>query len=139
MQTKYTIHSAEDMIQLGKQLVQSGYKKFWLIGELGAGKTHFTKGVAVGLGIDPDSVHSPTYVYFHEYDDKLLHVDMYRMTHEMQITTIGLDEKLQDYEYRCVERPKKERLGWAWWADMVFLDFLILDAYTREAVIHTAI
>lgn len=49
MQLEYLISSPEEMIELGRTLVRSGYKKFGLIGELGAGKTHFTKGVALGL------------------------------------------------------------------------------------------
>jgi tRNA threonylcarbamoyladenosine biosynthesis protein TsaE len=80
------------------------------VGELGAGKTHFSKGVALALGIDQDKVHSPTYVYFHEYEDKLLHIDMYRMTDKFQIIKIGLQEKLEDYDYWCIEWPHMDWL-----------------------------
>ena len=40
-----------------------------LAGELGAGKTRFVRGLASGLGHDPDTVNSPTFVLANEYDD----------------------------------------------------------------------
>ena len=39
----YHISSPEQMVELGTQLVNSGHKKFGIIGQLGAGKTHFSK------------------------------------------------------------------------------------------------
>lgn len=129
MQTEYTISTPEEMIELGKSLVESGYKKFWLIGKLGAGKTHFTKWVALGLGLNADQVHSPTYVYFHEYEDKLLHVDMYRMLDSFQIVKMGLEDKLQDYEYWCIEWPKTE---WIHDEDLIILNIEIVDNLTRK-------
>jgi len=66
-----------------------------LIGELGAGKTQFVRGLAGGLGIDPRSVSSPTYVMIQEYDspepDKpvLVHIDAYRLRGEQDLGTIG--------------------------------------------------
>ena len=41
-----------------------------LIGELGAGKTHFAKGVAVGLGVE-DTVTSPTFTLIKEYEGRI--------------------------------------------------------------------
>ena len=50
-----------------------------LQGDLGAGKTHFTKGIAKGLGID-DEITSPTFSIVHEFEGEtpLLHIDFYR-------------------------------------------------------------
>ena len=53
-----------------------------LIGELGTGKTCFVRGLAEGLGVDPERVHSPTFVIVHEYGGGRLllhHVDLYRL------------------------------------------------------------
>ncbi len=53
-----------------------------LIGPLGAGKTCFTRGLATGLGIDPDDIASPTFVYMVEYPEgrlPLVHADLYRL------------------------------------------------------------
>jgi tRNA threonylcarbamoyladenosine biosynthesis protein TsaE len=52
-----------------------------LIGDLGAGKTHFAKGVAEGLGIDPKIVTSPTFVLMNLLQGRLplAHFDLYRL------------------------------------------------------------
>jgi tRNA threonylcarbamoyladenosine biosynthesis protein TsaE len=57
-----------------------------LIGDLGAGKTVFAKGVAEGLGLDPAQVQSPTFVIASEYRvdggsalRRLVHADLYRL------------------------------------------------------------
>src|SRR5258705_12406514 len=53
-----------------------------LAGDLGAGKTTFVKGLAAGLGIDPDDVSSPTFTLLHEYRGgklTLYHADLYRL------------------------------------------------------------
>ena len=52
-----------------------------LHGDLGAGKTQFTKGVARAFGIDPDEVSSPTFTIVNQYDGDmtLYHFDAYRL------------------------------------------------------------
>jgi len=52
-----------------------------LVGDLGAGKTQFTKGVAAGLGIDPATVTSPTFVLMNLLQGRLrlAHFDLYRL------------------------------------------------------------
>jgi len=66
-----------------------------LIGELGAGKTHFVQGVARGLGIDPAlPVTSPTYTLLHEYRGRipLYHFDLYRLGGVDDILELGFAE-----------------------------------------------
>jgi tRNA threonylcarbamoyladenosine biosynthesis protein TsaE len=65
-----------------------------LSGQLGAGKTAFVRGLAVGLAIDPDEVSSPTFTLVHEYRGgrlTLYHADLYRLE---RTTTedLGLEE-----------------------------------------------
>ncbi|MCD8308644.1 MAG: tRNA (adenosine(37)-N6)-threonylcarbamoyltransferase complex ATPase subunit type 1 TsaE [Clostridia bacterium] len=60
-----------------------------LNGEMGAGKTVFAKGVALGLGIT-DEVLSPTYAYMNDYNGKLYHYDCYRLSCGAQAEALGL-------------------------------------------------
>ena len=59
-----------------------------LRGGLGAGKTAFAKGVALGLGIE-DEVTSPTYAYMNDYGGKLYHYDCYRLASGARQSTIS--------------------------------------------------
>lgn len=63
-----------------------------LYGELGAGKTAFVRGLAAGLGIDPDEVSSPTFTLVQEYAGRvpLFHVDLYRLA-PGEVDDLGLD------------------------------------------------
>jgi tRNA threonylcarbamoyladenosine biosynthesis protein TsaE len=66
-----------------------------LYGDLGAGKTAFTRGLAEGLGIEPADVNSPTFTIMQEYRGgrtPLLHVDLYRLSDPREIDDLGLDE-----------------------------------------------
>jgi tRNA threonylcarbamoyladenosine biosynthesis protein TsaE len=60
-----------------------------LEGDMGAGKTVFTKGVAAGLGIE-EEVTSPTYAYMNDYDGRLFHYDCYRIESVEQAERLGL-------------------------------------------------
>ena len=76
--------SAEETEALGAALGRAaqGGELLGLIGELGTGKTCLVRGLAAGLGIDPEHVHSPTFVIVHEHHGGRLvlqHVDLYRL------------------------------------------------------------
>ena len=85
-----------------------------LIGELGAGKTQFVRGLAVGMGIAPRKVSSPTFVFLQEYlvdeDDPgalvLAHIDAYRLAGPDDLQSIGWDgdgQALRDGAVLAVE------------------------------------
>lgn len=68
-----------------------------LTGDLGSGKTWFTKGVALGLEISPDTVvTSPSFALMNEYEGRcaLFHIDVYRLENVSDFHNAGLDEYL---------------------------------------------
>lgn len=77
-------HSPEETEELGRRLgeVSGPGTQMALVGELGAGKTRFVKGVARGLGVAPEGVvTSPTFVLLNLYAARvpLAHFDLYRL------------------------------------------------------------
>jgi tRNA threonylcarbamoyladenosine biosynthesis protein TsaE len=70
-----------------------------LEGDLGAGKTVFVKGLADGLGLDPDEVSSPSFALVHEYGPPgkppvLVHADLYRLpSGGGPVDDLGLDAR----------------------------------------------
>ena len=79
-----------------------------LYGELGAGKTAFTCGLAKGLGIEM-SISSPTFTIVNEYpgDVPLFHFDMYRLETENELFDIGWDDYLERDGVCAVEWSEK--------------------------------
>ena len=78
----------------------------WLLrGELGAGKTTWTRGFLAGLGGDPEEVASPTYAVLHRYacgEARLFHLDLYRLG-EAGAWSLGLEDTVGASDYLVVE------------------------------------
>ncbi len=92
-------NSPEETRLIGSEFVRNMpvAKVLSLIGDLGAGKTEFVKGLALGLGIDTE-VTSPTFTILHEYRGgrlALFHMDFYRLREERELDEIGFDEYLR--------------------------------------------
>jgi tRNA threonylcarbamoyladenosine biosynthesis protein TsaE len=81
-----------------------------LAGELGAGKTLFTRGLAAGLGVDPDDVSSPTFSLVNRYDGgrlPLYHLDLYRIDGSRAAYDLGLEEILDERAVVAIEWPDR--------------------------------
>ncbi len=103
--------SSDEMIAAGQRLGESldAYSCIALIGDLGAGKTHFTKGIARALGVT-DSVSSPTFSLIHELNSgklPLFHLDFYRLETSHELITIGWQELLDEPAVVIVEWADK--------------------------------
>ena len=102
---RFVTTSTEETIALGARLgaaLQPG-DVLVLTGDLGAGKTQLTKGIAAALGVD-DDVTSPTFNILMVYDGAkmpLYHFDLYRLDDADQLEDIGLYEML-DGDGACV-------------------------------------
>jgi tRNA threonylcarbamoyladenosine biosynthesis protein TsaE len=89
-------HSEDETATVARELaalVQAG-DVILLSGNLGAGKTAFVRGLAAGLGIDPEEVSSPTFTLVHEYRGgrlTLYHADLYRLD-RVATEDLGLEE-----------------------------------------------
>jgi tRNA threonylcarbamoyladenosine biosynthesis protein TsaE len=80
-----------------------------LTGPLGAGKTHLVRAIAEGLGADPRSVTSPTFVLIQEYEARwpVFHFDAYRLRNEGEFADLGVHEYFQDAGVCLVEWADK--------------------------------
>ena len=97
--TLATTRSEEETFGLARKIAAGfkGNEVVLLIGELGAGKTVFAKGIASGAGVpDPDRVSSPSFTLVNIYEGKhrVFHIDLYRLEKESEIADLGWEDML---------------------------------------------
>ena len=93
------VYSPEEMTELGKKMGEEAKPGdvFALNGDLGVGKTVFSKGMAKGLGIE-DIIVSPTFTIVCEYNKGRLpfyHFDVYRIEEPDEMLEVGFDEYIR--------------------------------------------
>jgi len=112
-------HSSEETIQRGREIGASLKPPVLILlsGELGAGKTTLTKGIASGLGAaEEDEVTSPTFTLVHKYGHgaPVYHVDLYRIGDFHDLETLGLEDVFAEKAVVIVEWPGKFTLRTDW-------------------------
>ena len=128
MKGSFEVHSVEETWALARQL--AGELKpgdvVCLEGDLGAGKTTFTQGLAAAMGV-PGRVNSPTFCIVQEHKGPrfLVHMDLYRLHGEGDVIAIGWEDYLAEGAILVVEWP--ERAGSLIPADAKHIVFTHLD------------
>ena len=124
-----TIKFAESV---GKKL--KGGDVIAYVGGLGVGKTTFTRGLSIGLGIG-DMVTSPTFALVNEYRSDssgimLCHFDMYRITNSLDLETTGFYDYMNDRNILAVEWG--ENISDALPENTIYIKFTRLSENKRE-------
>ena len=103
-------HSARETARIGSALGQyaEAGDVFLLSGELGAGKTCLTQGIAKGLSVD-EYVRSPTFVLVSVHQGRLplYHIDIYRLDEVAEVVDLGLEEYLAGDGVSVIEWASK--------------------------------
>lgn len=133
--TKYISKSVEDTYELAESIARNlkGGEVILLNGNLGAGKTTFTKGLAKALGVE-EVVTSPTFTFMKEYKGRLnlYHFDMYRAEDEDELYELGLNDYLYMDGVCVIEWNKFENVP-----NPIVIDVKTLDENSREFVISS--
>ena len=132
-----TTHSPEETILFAQKVgsLLKGGDVIAYKGSMGAGKTTFTRGLAVGMGL-PDEVISPTFALVNEYRGKitLYHFDMYRIENADDLETTGFYDYMSDDNVLAIE-----------WSEnildclprvTIFITITRIDEDTREITIE---
>lgn len=106
----FEVNSVEETWALARRLAAelNPGEVVCLEGDLGAGKTTFTQGLAAALGV-PGRVNSPTFCIVQEHRGKqlLVHMDLYRLHNEDDVIAIGWEDYLAEGAILVVEWPER--------------------------------
>jgi len=132
-------HSFEETIQRGREIGAQLKPPVLVLlsGELGAGKTTLTKGIAAGLGAaGEDEVTSPTFTLVHKYarGAPVYHVDLYRIGDFHDLETLGLEDVFSEKAVVIVEWPDRLTLRTEWPVIRIHLEHVSED--TRRITIE---
>ncbi|QQK75238.1 tRNA (adenosine(37)-N6)-threonylcarbamoyltransferase complex ATPase subunit type 1 TsaE [Salicibibacter cibarius] len=136
-QFQFVSHSTEETMRIAERLGQEAEAGdlFALDGDLGAGKTHFSKGLAKGLGVEA-MVNSPTFTILKVYNGRLpfYHIDAYRLD-ENEEEELGLEEYMEGSGVTVVEWASNLRTQLP--GRRVNITFKRVDEQERELIVCT--
>ncbi len=139
---EFLTHSSEETIALGRK-IGAELKAPMLVllsGELGAGKTTLSKGIASGLrAAKQEDVTSPTFTLVHRYEGeaRVYHVDLYRIGDAHDFETLGLEDVFSEHAIVLVEWPERMppvQTGWP----VVKIHLEHVDEETRRITLKEA-
>jgi tRNA threonylcarbamoyladenosine biosynthesis protein TsaE len=139
VEREFVTHSPEETISLGRQIAAdlNSPTLVLLSGDLGAGKTTLTKGIASGLrAAREEDVTSPTFTLVHKYDGEkcVYHVDLYRIGDAHDFETLGLEDVLAENAIVLIEWPERMTLRTEW--PIVRIKLEHVDESTRRVVVE---
>ena len=142
MNLKLYSNSPENTVEIGGKIGSrlKGNEIILLSGDLGAGKTLLTKGIASSLGIDPNEVVSPSFTLINHFSGKyrLFHVDLYRMGDLIATTLPEIDEYI-DEGIIVVEWAQYLDPSYFQLTNVINIDFQTANHNRRTLTIQTAI
>lgn len=132
--------SPEETAKLAAQIAKKTQKGglICLCGDLGAGKTTFTKGFMKELGIDNFSVKSPTYTYVREYKHpktKIYHIDLYRLDNVDELLVEEIQEILDNHKNIVVIEWADKLEGYLSHDKKTEINFKYIDEDSREIIV----
>ncbi len=131
---QYITHSEKETLEVAAKFATtlSAGNIILLNGDLGAGKTVFTKGIVNALSSGRVIAVSPTFVIVNTYDTmpKINHFDLYRIEDVRELEAIGIEEYLYSNSINIVEWS--ERAIELFPNDSIIVEILKIDDNTRE-------
>jgi tRNA threonylcarbamoyladenosine biosynthesis protein TsaE len=145
---KHISHSEEETVRLGEEFGKEFLREGIVVtisGELGAGKTHFIKGVARSLGIDEREITSPTFTLVNEYEIEgrargtdlraLYHLDCYRFEKAEDLLELGVEDYLYPkHAATIIEWP--ERIAALIPQNAIMIEIKIVSETERNIIIQ---
>lgn len=132
------LQDAQETFDFGARLAQhvTGSPTIFLYGDLGSGKTTFSKGfISARTGEPAEAIASPTFVFVNFYGpdcDRVAHFDLYRLTGSEQFFSKGFDEHLGGSTTALIEWPERVEGKIQW---DIAIEFIV-DGSMRKATIR---